>query len=241
MNQNLFLAGAGGAIGRRLIPLLLADGWTVTGTTRSPEKAAALAEAGIKPVVVDVFDAERLREAVLAARPAVVVHQLTDLPPGLDPARMGEARLRNARLREEGTRNLVAAAIAAGVRRLVAQSVAFAYADGPAPHGEDDLLDVGADGPAGISARGVASLERQVLEAPMEGLVLRYGRLYGPGTGVTAVAGPGPLHVDGAAEAARLAVRTGERGVYNVAEDDGAVAVEKARRLLGWRAAHRYR
>ena len=241
MSRRLFLAGASGAIGRPLVPLLLADGWIVTGTTRSREKAETLARAGIEPVVVDVFDAGKLRDAVAGARPSVVIHQLTDLPPGLDPSRMAEARIRNAHLREEGTRNLVAAAIEAGVLRLVAQSVAFVYAAGPTPHGEEDPLDVADEGPAGISVRGVASLERQVIEAPLEGLVLRYGRLYGPGTGVTAVAGPGPLHVDDAAEAARIAASRGAPGIYNIAEDDGAVALDKARRLLGWSPKHKYR
>jgi nucleoside-diphosphate-sugar epimerase len=235
MTPRLFLAGAGGAIGRRLAPLLLADGWSVTGTTRSPEKAPMLAGMGVEPVVVDVFDADRLRDAAVRARPSVVVHQLTDLPPGLDPARMEEARVRNLRIRDEGTRNLIAAALAAGARRLVAQSVAFAYAPGPTPHGEDDPLDVGAAGGPGISARGVASLERQLLDAPLEGLVLRYGRLYGPGTGFDRPTGPGPLHVDDAAEAARLAVTGGTPGIYNIAEADGAVAIARAERLLGWR------
>lgn len=163
-----------------------------------------------------------------------MVHQLTDLPPGLDPARMDEARLRNLRVRDEGTRNLLSAALAAGARRLVAQSVAFAYAPGPTPHGEDDPLDVDAPGGPGISARGAASLERQLLEAPLEGLVLRYGRLYGPGTGFDSPAGLGALHVDDAAEAARLAVTRGAPGIYNIAEADGAVTSERAARLLGW-------
>jgi nucleoside-diphosphate-sugar epimerase len=235
VTRHLFLAGAAGAIGRRLAPLLLRDGWSVTGTTRSPEKAAMLAGMGVEPIVVDVFDADRLRDAVVQARPNVVVHQLTDLPPGLDPARMGEARLRNLRIRDEGTRNLIAAALAAGARRLVAQSVAFAYAPGPTPHGEDDPLDVDAAGGPGISARGVTSLECQLLEAPLEGLVLRYGRLYGPGTGFDCPTGPGPLHVDDAAEAARLAVADGTPGIYNIAEADGTVAIARAERLLGWR------
>jgi nucleoside-diphosphate-sugar epimerase len=239
MASCLFLAGAAGVIGRRLAPLLVADGWLVAGTTRSEEKAAMLREMGVEPVIVDVFDAEALGRAMARARPGVVIHQLTDLPPGLDPARMEEARTRNARIRDEGTRNLVSAAIHAGARRLVAQSVAFAYADGPLPHGEDDPLNIAAEGARGVSARGVASLERQVLEAPLEGIVLRYGRLYGPGTGFEAASGPAPVHVDAAAEAARLAASRGAPGIYNIAEDDGAVSSEKARRLLGWDAGRR--
>ena len=137
MGHRIFLAGASGAIGQRLIPQLLAAGHQVTGTTRNADKAAILRALGVGPVVVDVFDAEALSRAMLAAKPDIVVHQLTDLPPGLDPSRMGEAVVRNARIRDEGTRNLVAAAVASGVRRMVAQSIAWAYAPGPEPHGEE--------------------------------------------------------------------------------------------------------
>jgi len=235
MSNRLFLAGAAGVVGRQLIPLLLSDGWSVTGTTRSPEKAKQLAASGIEPVVVDVFDGAELREAVVRAKPAVVVHQLTDLPPGLDPARMAEARGRNAHIREEGTRQLVVAALAAGATRLVAQSVAFAYAPGPTPYREEDPLDLGTPDKPNVSGQGVASLERQVLAASLEGIVLRYGSFYGPGTGFEKASRPGALHVEDAAEAARLAVSKGPPGLYNIAEDDGTVSIEKAKRLLGWR------
>jgi nucleoside-diphosphate-sugar epimerase len=234
MTRRLFLAGASGVVGRRLAPLLLADGWFVTGTTRSTDRAVALARAGIDPVVVDVFDAEKLRAAVVRARPSVVIHQLTDLPPGLDASRLAAAIGPNARIREEGTRNLIAAALAAGAQRMVAQSLAFAYAQGPTPHGEEDPLDVDAPGAAGVTARGVASLERQMREARLEWLVLRYGRFYGTGTGFEKAVAAAPLHIDDAAEAARLAARRGTSGIYNIAEDDGAVSIEKARRELGW-------
>jgi nucleoside-diphosphate-sugar epimerase len=152
---------------------------------------------------------------------------------------MAEALVSNARLRDEGTRNLVSAAVHAGARRLVAQSIAFVYAPGPLPHDEDDPLDVDADDANGVTARGVASLERQVLEAPVAGVVLRYGALYGPGTGFDAPWGPGSVHVDAAAKAAELAVTRDVTGIYNIAEEDGAVSSEKARRLLGWDAAWR--
>ncbi|MGA7781325.1 MAG: NAD(P)-dependent oxidoreductase [Paraburkholderia sp.] len=241
MSECLFLAGATGAIGRRLAPLLIAAGWRVVGTTRSPDKASALHKWGVEPVVLDVFDAAALHAALAAARPTVVVHQLTDLPPGLDPSRMAEASGRNARIRDEGTRNLVAAALAAGVRRMIAQSIAFAYAEGPLPHTEDDPLDLGAQGARAISVGGVVSLERQVMAAPMEGVVLRYGRLYGPGTGSDAPTGPGALHVDAAARAAELAIAHGTPGIYNIAEDDGTLSSEKAKRVLGWEAAWRVR
>jgi nucleoside-diphosphate-sugar epimerase len=234
MHRTLFLAGTSGVVGRRLAPLLIADGWRVVGTTRSAPKTAALAALGVEPVVVDVFDAASLAAAVAAAEPLVVVHQLTDLPPGLDPARMADATPRNARLRDEGTRNLIAAAVRAGVQRFVAQSIAFAYAGDVMPHREEEALAVEAEGRAGVSARGVASLERQVLEAPLTGIVLRYGRIYGPGTGFDGPFGPAPLHVDAAAKAAALAVTRGSRGIYNIAEDDGTVTIDKARRELGF-------
>jgi len=110
MSHRIFLAGASGAIGRRLLPLLRAAGHEVFGTTRDAAKAEGLRQLGAEAVVVDVFDAAALSRAVIAARPQVVIHQLTDLPPGLDPARMADSIPRNARIRSEGTRNLVAAA-----------------------------------------------------------------------------------------------------------------------------------
>jgi len=236
MSKSVFLAGASGVIGRRLAPLLVSEGWRVFGATHSADRAALLRGLGVEPVIVDVFDAPALAAAVAKARPGVVVHQLTDLPPGLDPSRMAAALARNARIRDEGTRNLVDAAVRAGVRRLVAQSVAFVYAAKRLPYSEDDALSVDAEGRAGVSARGVASLERQVLEAPVIGIVLRYGRLYGPGTGFDAPAGAAPLHVDAAAKAATLAVGQGAPGVYNVAEDDGVVTSDRVKRELGWTA-----
>jgi nucleoside-diphosphate-sugar epimerase len=239
---RIFLAGASGAIGRRLIPLLLADGHAVTGTTRSTAKAADLEARGVAPVVLDVFDAAAVREAVAQARPEIVIHQLTDLPQVLDPSQMAASRQRNTRLRIEGTANLVAAALAAGARRLIAQSIAFAYADGPEPHAETDPLASaeGADVSA-ITAKGVRALEDAALGASgIEGIVLRYGRLYGPGTWYAAPTGKGPLHVDAAAQAARLATTRGVAGVYNIAEDDGALVIERARRELGFDPGFRF-
>lgn len=233
MNRNIFLAGASGVIGRRLCLLLVHDGWSVVGTTRSPEKINMLRDIGVEPVVVDVFNEARLLEVVGQAEPEIVVHQLTDLPPALDPSKMAEALVRNARLREIGTRNLVAAAVAVGAKRMVAQSVAFAYAPGPKPYPEDAPLLL--DDPAlGVTARAVASLEEQVLTAPLTGIILRYGKLYGPGTGFDLPPSDGPLHVDDAADAARRALTRGETGVYNIAEDDGTVSINKAADALGW-------
>jgi nucleoside-diphosphate-sugar epimerase len=232
--MRIFLAGAAGAIGKRLVPLLLDARHHVVGTTRSTNKADALRAAGVEPVVVDVFDAPALARAVSAARADIVLHQLTDLPPGLDPARMEEGTRRNARIRHEGTRNLVAAALAAGVHRLVAQSIAWMYAPGPQPHSEDDPLDVHAAGTRAVTAEGVATLERlTVASPPIDGVVLRYGHFYGPGTGADAGAVPS-LHVDAAAAAALLAIEKARRGIYNIAEPNGYLSTDKARRELGF-------
>jgi nucleoside-diphosphate-sugar epimerase len=240
MGSRIFLAGAAGVIGRRLTPLLRAAGHRVAGTTRSAEKADALRALGADPIVVDVFDAAALSRAMALVQPEVVVHQLTDLPSGLDPSRMREAFARNARIRDEGTRNLVNSAIATGARRLVAQSIAWAYAPGPEPHFEKDPLDTEAEGNRAISLRGIIALEYWTLNSPpFEGLVLRYGQIYGPGTGADAPAGSAPLHVDAAAYAALLAVDKGAPGIFNIAESNELVATEKARTELGWRADFR--
>lgn len=241
-DRKVFLAGAAGAIGRRLVPLLLQDGWQVVGTTRSADKAEALAAAGVQPVVVDVFDAQALQRAVAHAQPAVVLHQLTDLPAGLDPARMGEAIVRNARIRSEGTANLVAAALAARVPRIVAQSIAWAYAPQARPIREEDPLDLGAESSRAISVRGVAELERHVLESPpLAGIALRYGHLYGPGTGADSASALPSLHVDAAAWAAVLAIERGEPGIYNIADPGPQLDTSKARTQLAWSAAWRPR
>ena len=239
--RRVLVAGASGAIGRRLCRLLVADGWSVAGTTRSADKRERLEALGVEPVVVDAFDRAALRAAVCEVSPAVIVHQLSDLPPALDPEAMPEALVRTAALREVGTANLVDAGIAAGITRMVAQSIAFAYAPGPAPHREDAPLDL--DNPRlELTLRAILALERQVLQAPFAGIVLRYGRLYGPGTGFAVPADAGiVLHVDAAADAARRALTRGAPGIYNVCEDDGSVASDKASDALGWDPGFRLR
>lgn len=240
MGYRIFLAGASGAIGQRLVPLLRNAGHHVCGTTRSAAKADALRILGVEPVIVDVFDAPALSKAVAAARPDVVIHQLTDLPKDLDPRQMPAAIVRNARIREEGTRNLVNAAIAAGVHRLVAQSIAWAYAPGPEPHQESDPLDAQAEGDRGISVKGVIALEDLTLKSPpLEGVVLRYGQLYGPGTHSDRPSNAAPVHVDAAAYAALLAIDHGSPGAYNIAQPNKLVTTEKARVELGWIADFR--
>jgi nucleoside-diphosphate-sugar epimerase len=231
--MRIFLAGATGAVGRRLVALLLRAGHEVTGTTRSADKASRLEASGIRPAIVDVFDALALARAVAAAEPEIIIHQLTDLPREPDRALIEAASARNARLRSDGTRNLIDAALHAGARRCIAQSNAFLYAPGPEPHGETDPLDAG--GPRARVVEGVLALEQLVTRTPgIEGIVLRYGRFYGPGTWNAEPAGRTPVHVDAAARAAELAITRGAPGIYNVAEDDGSVRIEKARRELGW-------
>ena len=155
--MRIFLAGATGVIGRRLVPLLLAAGHEVVALTRDPARADDLVAAGATVAVADVYDAAALREVVVAARPELVMHQLTDLPD--DAADLADHRDRNARIRVEGTDNLLAAARAAGATRFVAQSIAWTPPGG---------------------APSVEHLERVVLE--FGGVVVRYGQFYGPGT-----------------------------------------------------------
>lgn len=235
--MRIFLAGAGGVIGRRLTPLLRAAGHSVVGTTRSAGKADAVAALGAEPVVVDVFDSEALRLAVLAAKPDAVIHQLTDLAFAPGTPQYQEGLARNARLRVEGTRNLASAARAAGVRRMIAQSIAFIYAPGEGLRVESDPLS--GDPAVATNVNGVKALEAETLALP-EGVVLRYGLLYGEGTwSVDKPIRPPSVHVDAAAQACALALSKGKPGIYNIAEDDGYASSEKAKRDLGFEAGFR--
>jgi nucleoside-diphosphate-sugar epimerase len=230
---KVLLAGATGAIGRRLVPLLLEAGHQVVGTSRKPDGLAQLEAAGVWPVRLDAFNAEAVVSAVRDARPDAVVNQLTDLPQVRDEATFGEAAKRNAELRRIGTANLVRAATVAGTPRVITATLASIYAKGREPHGEADSLDPAAD--AAIAA------ERSVLEAPgPAGTVLRYGYFYGPGTWYEAPTGKPPVHIDAAAHAALLAL-DGEPGIYNIADETGFVSIERARRLLKWDPAFRLR
>jgi nucleoside-diphosphate-sugar epimerase len=237
--MKVFLAGASGAIGRRLVPLLLRAGHEVTGTTRSAATAQKLERAGVTPAILDVFDARAVAAAMDTARPEAIIHQLTDLPREFDQTRIAASYANNARIRTEGTRNLVAAAQAVSARRFVVQSIAFAYAPGGEPHPETDPLNL-ADPKRAVTVKGAADMEQQVLGASgMTGIVLRYGLLYGPGTWYETTAPKPALHVDAAAQAALLALTRGA-GVYNVADDDGAVSIAKARAELGFDPAFRF-
>jgi uncharacterized protein YbjT (DUF2867 family) len=179
--MRIFLAGASGVIGTRLVPLLVDGGHVVAGTTRSAEKAERVRRLGAEPVVVDVYDAEALREAVAAFTPDLVMHQLTDLPD--DAAKIATRAAGNARIREEGTANLIAAAEAAGASRLLAQSIAWTPA-------------------AGNESR--EAMESQVLAFDGIGVVLRYGQFYGPGT-YYEDAPPDPPRIEIGAAACRTA------------------------------------
>ncbi|OUM02156.1 NAD-dependent epimerase/dehydratase family protein [Variovorax sp. JS1663] len=239
--KKIFLAGATGAVGSVLGPLLVDAGYTVYGSTRRAERAQALEAQGMAPVVVDVFDAPALAQALKRIAPDAVMHQLTDLPQKLDPAAMADAVPRNARVRSEGTRNLVAAALASGCGRMVAQSIGWAYAPGPKPWREAQRLDLTAADPRGISVRGVAALEALTLATPgLAGTVLRYGQLYGPRTATPTPKGASPVHVEAAAWAALLALQRGAVGVFNIAEEGPELDCEKARRDLGWHAGLRW-
>jgi nucleoside-diphosphate-sugar epimerase len=236
---RIFLAGASGAIGRRLTPLLRAAGHDVSGSTRSAETARRLNAAGIRAVVVDVFDTGALRDALVNARPEIVIHQLTDLPRVLeDEAQLAASYPHNARIRIEGTRNLIAAAQAAPARRFIVQSVAFGYASGNEPHSEIDPLNV-SEGPRAVTVRAAADMEQQVLASGMQAIVLRYGFFYGPGTWHAGPTRKPSLHIDAAAQATLLAITRGQPGVYNIAEEDGTVSIAKARTELGFDPAFR--
>ncbi len=241
--MRVFVAGATGVIGRRLVPMLVESGHEVTGMTRTPRKADALKEAGAKPVVCDVFDKTKLRELVRAESPEVVVHELTDLPPAIDPRKMKEQAAGNDRIRVEGTTNLMAAAVAANARRMVAQSISFAYQPtGTGLKDEEEPLFHEAPPPWSRSVHALEELERAVTGTlGVEGLVLRYGFFYGPGSSYASdgywagevrrrrfpIVGKGGgvfsfIHVDDAAAATVAAVEGGWPGVYNVVDDDPA-------------------
>jgi 2-alkyl-3-oxoalkanoate reductase len=240
--MRVFVAGASGAIGRPLVPKLIAAGHEVTGMTRSEARAEQVRAAGARAAVVDVFDAGALGAAMREAAPEVVVHELTSLPDRLD-FRKPDVYEPTNRVRTEGTRNLLDAARAAGARRFVCQSIAFAYRpDGARVKTEDDPLMETAPGAFGGGVRALRGMEEMVLGAEgLDGLVLRYGFFYGPGTyyaddGTTTadvrrrrmpIIGKGSglfsfIHVHDAADATVAAVERGAPGVYNITDDEPA-------------------
>jgi nucleoside-diphosphate-sugar epimerase len=240
---KVLVAGATGVIGRRLVPQLLADGHEVVALTRSQDSARAVEEMGAGHVLADARDADATMRAVAEAAPEAVIHQLTSLPRRIDPRRIERDFVLNDRLRSEGTRNLVAAAQAARAHRVIAQSIAFAYAPGPPGtiHRDSDPLisDVQAPPSFRRSAGAVRDLESAVLGAG--GVVLRYGYFYGPGSafardgsmgedvarGRVPIVGDGGgvwsfIHVDDAASATVAALTRGASGAYNIVDDEPA-------------------
>ncbi len=237
--MKIFVAGGTGAIGRPLIAELLAKGHDVAALTHSPEKAQALVEQGVEPVIADVFDTDAVKTALSRARPEVVIEQLTALPKTYTRQSMTAAAALNNRIRLEGGANVLAAAQAAGVRRYLRQSVAFYAIPGPGLANEDTPLAFKGSPAIAAGAREITELEHGLLEnLAIEGIVLRYGFFYGPGTwfhpdGDVArqvrqqqfpIIGNGEgvwswLHIEDAAIATVAAAEQGHRGIYLIAND----------------------
>jgi nucleoside-diphosphate-sugar epimerase len=251
--MKVFVAGATGAIGRQLVPRLVEAGHAVHGMTRRPENRAILEELGAVPVVADALDAAQVAAAVAGAEPDAIVHELTAIG-DVDTRHMAESFALTNRLRTEGTDHLLSAGQAVGVKRFVIQShiVAYARTGGPVKT-EEDPDDRAA--PAGMrpNQEAIAHLEEAVLGASWtEGIVLRYGWFYGPGTSMArgsqqaemirrrkfpVVANGGAtwswIHVADAAWATLAAIERGSRGTYNVVDDDPATVAEWLPELAG--------
>ena len=247
--MKIFVAGATGALGRRLVPLLASNGHTVVGTTRTPGKAAALRAAGATPVVLDALDRDAVIDALAQAQPDVVVHELTALTEFSDFRKLDESFAATNRLRTEGTDHLLDGIRRLPVRRIVAQSYAgagfYAPTGGPVKT-EGDPFNT--DPPAAMrrTVEAVRHLERAVLEAEgIGGTVLRYGSFYGPGTSLgeggvyldavrrrqfpIVAGGTGVwsfLHIEDAAAATLAAIESDRTGVYNIVDDDPAPVAE---------------
>ncbi|MBM7566117.1 NAD-dependent epimerase/dehydratase family protein [Paenibacillus sacheonensis] len=230
--MKIAVAGASGVVGRALVPLLVENGHEVVGLIRNPAHAADLTGKGAHYRIVDVFDRDELFEALREIRPEAVIHQLT----ALGARNFAD----NARIRKEGTRNLVDASLAAGVRRIVAQSISWAYAPGEGPASEEEPLDLEAQAPRIATIHGVAALEQAAADMP-EAVILRYGLLYGAGTWYAADGLMADLvrarklpatdgissfvHVEDAARAAALALAW-PPGAYNIADREPAAGTE---------------
>jgi 2-alkyl-3-oxoalkanoate reductase len=240
--MRVFVAGASGAIGRPLVRKLVAAGHEVTGMTRSEARAEEVRAAGARAAVVDVFDADALEAAMSEAAPEVVIHQLTALPERMN-FRNKNLYAGTNRVRTEGTRNLIRGARTAGASRFVSQSIAFAYRpDGGQVKTEDDPLFNEAPAPFAAGVAALQDMEELVLNTEgLDGLVLRYGFFYGPGThygpdgSITQdarrrrlpIVGAGTgvfsfIHVDDAADATVAAVERGAPGIYNIVDDEPA-------------------
>ena len=239
--MKVFVAGASGVIGRPLVRQLVAAGHEVAGTTSKPENAARLEAAGATPIVCDALDAEAVKAAVRDSAPEVVISQLTRLPREYNPRKIDYGPTNRARA--EGGHNLIEAAREAGVRRFITQSVAFIYA----PEGEmvkDEEARPWTDAPEPFRSGADSTLEheREATQTPgLEGVVLRYGQFYGPGTYYASdgniaeqvrrrrfpIVGRGEgmfsfIHIDDAASATVASLERGAPGIYNVVDDEPA-------------------
>ncbi len=241
--MRVFVAGAGGAVGRRLVPMLVARGHHVTGTASRPESAEQIRQLGAEPVVVGGLDAVGIGEAVARAEPHAIIHEMTALSGTPDFRHFDRWFARTNRLRTEGTDNLLAAAKASGVQRFVAQSFTgwSNSREGSWIKTEEDPLD-----PHPVKAQtetlaAIKYLEQAVLGAPLEGIVVRYGGLYGPGSSETLVeilnrrmfpvigSGAGVVsstHIDDAASGTLAALERGRPGIYNIVDDEPAPSRE---------------
>jgi nucleoside-diphosphate-sugar epimerase len=242
--MKIFVAGASGAIGTRLVPALVRNGHEVVGTTRTTAKTGRLRELGAEPVVIDALDEVAVKDAIASAEPDVIVHELTAIPEAIDPRKLDQQFVQTNRLRTVGTDHLLEAARAVGVRRFVAQSFAAwvcARTGGPVKV-ETDPVET--DPPPSVRRThdALMHVERALQGATdLEGIVLRYGGFYGPGTSFSAeapmvdmvrkrrlpIVGDGGgwwsfIHIDDAAAATVAAIERGQPGIYNVTDDEPA-------------------
>jgi nucleoside-diphosphate-sugar epimerase len=253
--MRIFVAGATGAVGRALVPALVAAGHSVTGMTRSPEKAGAIRRAGAEPVVADGLNARAIRAAVISARPDVIIDEMTDLATVTDLRHFDRAFANTNRLRTEGTDHLLAAAHEADVKRFIAQSFCgWSFSrESDAVKTETDALDPEPPRELARTLDALRYLEQIVTKSiHLEGIVLRYGSFYGPDTGMFSRAmieelrhrrvplignGAGRwsfVHVEDAASATVAAIEHGKPGqIYNIVDDEPAPVSEWLPALAG--------
>ncbi|HBO39146.1 MAG TPA: epimerase [Pasteurellaceae bacterium] len=230
--KTIFVAGSTGVIGEPLSKALVAKGYTVYGTTRSQEKAKQLEADGVKPVVLDIYDAQAVENAVVAAKPDVVISQLSSLPKGLKEEEMKEGLIRDNKIRIEGTRNLIAATEKAGTPKFITQSFVFYAPSDKAPNEESPLLST--DDPVyGESTMAMIDLEKQTLAGKFTPVVLRYGWIYGGKSGFdTPIEGYSTIHIDRVVDATVRAVDADLKGIYNVSEASPFVDISKFQKAV---------
>ena len=257
--MRIFLAGASGAVGKRLVPALVIKGHQVAGMVHSPGKADWVKSMGAEPIVANGLDADAVQQAVARFRPEVIINQMTALSPDFNPREFDQVFATTNRLRTEGNDNLLAAAKASGVRRFIAQSYAgwpYARTGGPVKR-ETDPLDPNPPQPMRNTLTAIRHLESATSESGLEGIILRYGSFYGPGTTSGGmldqirkrrmpVVGNGGaiwsfLHIDDAAHATVAAAEGGAPGVYNVVDEEPATVASwlpELARLTGSQPPH---